>query len=68
MLLGRGGRPAPASTYATKIKLRPGQLTSLIFEADLTGASFGDAYVFHLTQTASDGRVQGGLTAVMLSV
>jgi hypothetical protein len=43
-------------------------MISFTFEADLTDASFGDAYIFHLTQAGADGRVQGGLTAVMLSV
>lgn len=67
MLLG-GGRSPRTSDYETRIKLRPGQITTLTFEADLSDASFGDAYVFHLTQSDADGRVRGGLTAVMLSV
>jgi hypothetical protein len=67
MLLGFG-RPPRASDYETRINLRPGQMITFTFEADLTDANFGDAYVFHLTQAGADGRVQGGLTAVMLSV
>ncbi|OLE53917.1 MAG: hypothetical protein AUG51_10665 [Acidobacteria bacterium 13_1_20CM_3_53_8] len=64
-LFGIGFRPS----YEAKVELRPGQLISFTFLADLTGASFGDAYIFHLTQTgAADASAQGGLTIVMVSV
>lgn len=68
LLLGLGGRTPPEHAYEVDALLRPGQLTTLNFTADLSGASFGDAYIFHLTQSGADGRVQGGLTAVLLSV
>jgi hypothetical protein len=34
----------------------------------MSRASFGDAYIFHLTQVGADGRDQGGLTVVTVAV
>jgi hypothetical protein len=54
--------------YEAKIQLKRGQSTNFTFLADLSKASFGDAYIFHLTQTGADGHAQGGLTIVMIAV
>ena len=54
--------------YEAKIQLKRGQFTNFTFMADLSKASFGDAYIFHLTQTGADGHAQGGLTIVMIAV
>jgi hypothetical protein len=53
--------------FQAKIKLQPGQLIRPPFVADLQGASFGDAYIFHLTQFGQDHQPQGGLTLVMVA-
>ncbi|HMF57378.1 MAG TPA: hypothetical protein VK619_13630 [Pyrinomonadaceae bacterium] len=63
-LFGIGFRPI----YEAKLQLSPNQFTSFTFLADLSGSKFGDAYIFHLTQTGAGGSSQGGLTIVMLSV
>lgn len=51
-----------------RVRMSPRQFTRFTFLADLSGAQFGDAYVFHLSQHDRDGRAQGGLTVVMLAV
>ncbi|HKC65890.1 MAG TPA: hypothetical protein VKB86_19760 [Pyrinomonadaceae bacterium] len=61
-LLGTSFRPE----IETKIQMSPKQFTRFNFEVDLSGAKDGEAYIFHLTQTGSDQRAQGGLTIVML--
>ena len=53
-------------TYSATVTLEAGQLIVVGFEADLFGAEFGDAYVFHLTQAGPAGEPQGGLTLVMV--
>lgn len=55
-------------SYAAQINLKPGQFTRFSFIADLAGAEFGDAYIFHLRQIGEDTRDQGGLTIVMVAV
>lgn len=62
-----GGLFGGRRSYEAQIKLRPQQVTRFNFQADLSGGSFGDAYIFHLTQNGADGRAQGGLTIVMVS-
>ena len=59
-----GGGPGG---WEAAISMEPGQLSRFNFFADLSGASSGDAYIFHLSQSAADGRVQGGLTIVMVA-
>jgi hypothetical protein len=54
-------------SYAASINLEPAQVIRFDFVADLSGGAFGDAYIFHLTQTGPDNRVEGGLTIVMVS-
>jgi hypothetical protein len=60
--------PRGQLTHEAGIELKAGQLTRFTFKADMSRASFGDAYIFHLTQVGTGGRVQGGLTIVMLAV
>lgn len=55
-------------SYDAVIQFKPGQLTRFKFMADLTGAQFGDAYIFHLRQIGPGQRDQGGLTIVMVAV
>lgn len=62
-----GGSAAAAATYDLQAKLEPGQTTDVIFTADLSGASFGDAYIFHMKQVGESGHDQGGLTVVMVA-
>ncbi len=61
-ILGGGQR-----SYSAAFVLGPAQLIKVGFQADLQGATFGDAYIFHLTQFGSDHRPQGGLTLVMVA-
>jgi hypothetical protein len=63
LLWGRRAEP----TYAASIKLAPAQVTHFSVRADLAKSSFGDAHIFHLTQVGADGRVQGGVTVVMIT-
>ena len=58
------GRPR---SYQAVITLAPGQLIRTNFMADLRGAEFGDAYIFHLMQFGSDRSPQGGLTVVLVA-
>lgn len=53
--------------YEARVGLKAGQLINVGFEANLDGAEFGDAYIFHLTQTGSHGSPHGGLTLVMVA-
>ncbi|PYS52066.1 MAG: hypothetical protein DMF68_02565 [Acidobacteria bacterium] len=62
-LLGTSFRPE----IETRIQMSPKQFTRFNFEADLSGAKVGEAYIFHLTQSGSDNRAHGGLTIVMLA-
>lgn len=64
MLLGMRGAPV----FEARVPMEPAQFTRFNFTADLTGAALGEAHVFHLTHVGEDGRVRGGLTAVMLAV
>lgn len=66
--LGRLVAPGWRPTYEAKIQFEPEQSTKFSFNADMSAASFGDAYIFHLTQVGDDGRDQGGLTIVMVAV
>lgn len=61
----RGKQPP---SYEAKVKLGRGRLVTFTFVADMSKAKLGDGYVFHLTQTGSDKRPQGGLTIVMVAV
>src|SRR5437762_10963720 len=54
--------------HDAQITLKPGQFTRFRFVADLSGAEFGDAYIFHLRQIGADKYDQGGLTIVMVAV
>ena len=54
-------------SYAATLSLPAAHVTNFNFSADLSGASFGEAHIFHLTQTGPDHRVQGGLTVVLIS-
>lgn len=56
-----------ARSYSATVTLEPGQFTQVAFEADLFGAEFGDAYIFHLTQVGRAGDRQGGLTLIMVA-
>jgi hypothetical protein len=61
-LFGYGTKFRP--TYEADVQLQPSQVAVVNFEADLSGALSGDAYIFHLTHVRGDGRVIGGLTLV----
>jgi hypothetical protein len=61
-----GGRLPPS--FEVRAPLQPAQFTHLRFNADIAGAPLGDAFIFHILQLGSDGREQGGLTAVMVAV
>jgi hypothetical protein len=63
-----GALAGGSRTYEAKIEFGPGQLTHFRFGADISNASFGEAFVFHLTQIGADNRGQGGLTAVLIAV
>jgi hypothetical protein len=60
------GKRAPS--YEARVKLARGRFVTFTFHADLSKGKLGDAYIFHLTQTGSDRRPQGGLTLVMVAV
>jgi hypothetical protein len=47
--------------------LQPAQVIRFDFSADLSGGAFGDAYIFHLTQTGAKRQAEGGLTVVLVS-
>jgi hypothetical protein len=55
-------------SYDAHVEFEPGQFTRFGFNADLTRAELGDAYIFHLRQIGEDKRDQGGLTIVMVAV
>jgi hypothetical protein len=54
--------------YEATINLAAAQVTRFNFIADLSGSEFGDAHVFHLTQSSAKQTRQGGLTIVMVAV
>lgn len=54
--------------FAASINLAANQVVHLHFVADLANSQFGEAFIFHLTQTGLDKSRQGGLTLVMVSV
>ena len=54
--------------YEAGILLAPGQVTRFNFFADLSGSEFGDAHIFHLTQSSATRQREGGLTIVMVAV
>jgi hypothetical protein len=56
-----------ARSYEASITLQPAQVIRFDFVADLSGGAFGDAYIFHLTQTRPDRQAEGGLTVVLVS-
>lgn len=62
----KGGKKTPA--YQADLTLEPAQVTHLRLMADLSATKFGEAHIFHVTQAGADGRVQGGVTVVMLPV
>jgi hypothetical protein len=53
--------------FEASLRLDANQVSSLHFVADLHNADFGDAFIFHLTQTGPAREQQGGLTLVMVS-
>jgi hypothetical protein len=57
-------RSASPPTYEADVLLKPGQIPTINFEADLSGSNSGDAHIFHLTHVRADRRVIGGLTLV----
>lgn len=59
-----GGKSKP--TYKVDVQLKPKQLTFFNIRVDLSGSSFGDAHIFHLTQARPGGEVQGGVTVVFV--
>jgi len=54
--------------FQAGITLAANQVVHLHFVADLTNAKFGDAFIFHLTQSGPAHERQGGLTLVMVSI
>jgi hypothetical protein len=52
--------------YEAQIQLQPGQLTTFTFRTDLSSASRGEAYVYHLMHKGSDQHVKGGLTLLLM--
>jgi hypothetical protein len=48
--------------HEVDVKLLAGQIATINFTADFSSSTPGDAHIFHLTHTRSDGRVIGGLT------
>lgn len=50
--------------YEVSARLKPEQDHQIRLTADLSQSREGDAHVFHVTQTGSDGHPQGGLTVV----
>jgi hypothetical protein len=53
--------------YEAGINLEANQVTRFTFVADLSGSEFGDAHIFHLTQSSAKQPRQGGLTIVMVA-
>jgi len=54
--------------YEAIINLAAAQVTRFTFIADLSGSEFGEAHIFHLTQSSAKEPRQGGLTIVMVAV
>ena len=59
--------PGEARRFDATITLQPAQVIRFDFSADLSGGAFGDAYIFHLTQTGAKRQAEGGLTVVLVS-
>lgn len=60
-------KAAPAGTGAFgRITIPPKFYTAFEFTVDTTGGQSGDAHIYHLTQTTSQGRENGGLTVAVL--
>jgi hypothetical protein len=53
--------------FQASFSLAANQVANLPFVADLYNAEFGDAFIFHLTQTGPANQRQGGLTLVMVA-
>jgi hypothetical protein len=53
--------------FEAGVSLAPNQVAKLHFVADLHNAEFGDAFIFHLTQTGAEREPQGGLTLMMVA-
>lgn len=53
--------------YEAAMKLEAAQVTRFSFVADLSRSEFGDAHIFHLTQSSATRPRQGGLTIVMVA-
>jgi hypothetical protein len=53
--------------FQASFSLAANQVANLPFVADLYNAEFGDAFIFHLTQTGPGNQRQGGLTLVMIA-
>ena len=53
--------------FEASLRLDANQVANLHFVADLQNSEFGDAFIFHLTQTGPANQAQGGLTLVMVS-
>jgi hypothetical protein len=58
-----GGRYA-APTYEADVQLKPGQVTSFDFVADVSSGQPGDAFIFYLTHLRPDKQEIGGITLV----
>jgi hypothetical protein len=52
----------------SEVQLEGRQFIVFRFAADLSGGKLGEAHIFHLTQADAGGRVEGGLTVVVLPV
>lgn len=63
-LFGRNHQPE----FKARVKLSPEKIYRSHVTADLSRSQPGDAHVFHVSQAGADGRVQGGLTLVVLAV
>ena len=59
-----GIKPKSRPHYTANVQLQPGQTTTVNVDADLSGSKAGDAHIFHVTHTRSDGRTIGGMTLV----
>jgi hypothetical protein len=55
-------KSGPNPSHEVDVKLHAGQIATINFTADFSSSTPGDAHIFHLTHTRSDGRVIGGLT------
>jgi len=51
-------------SYEADVEMKPGQITQINFNTDLSRGQQGDAYIFYITHARSDRQVIGGLTFV----